>query len=98
MEYVVIYVLTMSYCMAPEGKTACERRQDTYDFATAEHCVLVRNELVTLYDKVYGNVILYPEESYCKVKAEIAITYPHESEAIAKGERNLFSPMMIPYE
>ena len=65
MEYVIVYLLTMSYCLAPTGKTACERQQDTYEFTVSNDCVRIRNDMVTLYDKYYGNVILYRDKSKC---------------------------------
>lgn len=99
MEYIAIYVLTMSYCLAPKGKTACERQKDVYEFATALHCVRVRNELVMLYDEYYGNVILYPEQSKCEAKAQLAVTTLDEDEALATGKRLLSAMVEIfPYK
>lgn len=41
MDYIYIFVLTMSYCMSPEGKTVCERMVDTYRFVDQFECLRI---------------------------------------------------------
>lgn len=65
-QWVFYVVLTMSYCMAPEGKTVCEAKEDYYRFTGASHCERARRDLTLLYDKYYSNIILYKDKSTCQ--------------------------------
>ena len=61
----VMWVLTMSYCQSPEGKTACEPVEDTYRFTDFVNCEVIHHEMVKLYDK-YTNIILYKDKTKCE--------------------------------
>ena len=68
-SWVDYWVLTMSYCLSPEGKTACEQVEDTYLFTGLGHCMAIREEMVTSYGK-YTNVILYEDKTTCEPLVE----------------------------
>ena len=90
MEYLIAYLLTMSYCIAPEGKSACERKTAKYEFTNATDCIETRNELVRIYDKVAKRVIVYREESKCEPRLIwVFDTYESHEEAMAEGYETL---------
>jgi len=88
MEWIAIYVLTMSYCIAPEGKTVCERQDREYTFAESSDCVRMRNLLVDLYDR-FPNVIVYSGESKCRVEVESVLTDPDREYVLERGNDDL---------
>ncbi len=45
MHNIFVFVLTLSFCQSPEGKTACEQGTFEYTFTDALDCVTVRNYL-----------------------------------------------------
>ena len=50
-EYLVIYVLTLSLCIAPEGKQVCEKWESEYTFLNAYECMTARKDIVSLNDQ-----------------------------------------------
>ena len=94
MEWLAFYVLTLSYCIAPEGKTVCEREQREYAFSDASDCIHARNELAILYDK-YRNVIFYPGESKCHVEVKWVVSYPDKDEALQIGNIRLKNAVKV---
>ena len=93
MDQIVLYILTVSYCLAPEGKTACEPTYDQYHFADANHCVLMRRNLVEYMDS-FSNVILNKEKTRCDVapvdidKASWLLA-PDRETALSEGKERL---------
>ena len=100
MEYIFVFVLTISYCQAPDGKTVCEQDTLRYNFTQATHCIEVRNNLVYFLD-TYDNVIVYREKSKCHVEAEPVVTTPDADTdwATKNAEQELEIALRIsPYE
>lgn len=46
--WIQVFVLTMSECVAPSGKTVCQQQEYQLEFATQEACETARQELITL--------------------------------------------------
>jgi len=63
--YYQVYVLTIHYCEAPRGQTACVDESETYTFADPGDCLIVRNNLIKYYDS-FSNVIMDPDKSKCE--------------------------------
>ncbi len=93
MDHLILYILTVSYCLAPEGKTVCEQRNDHYTFTEAEHCVVMRHHMVKYLDRD-PKLILYKEKTRCRVvplavdRASFMIRASKEK-AISYGEDRL---------
>ena len=69
--FLVIYVLTLSLCIAPEGKTACEGWDRKIWFHHANDCLAARGDYLLLYEN-YPRAILYEEATKC----EAAVVHP----------------------
>ena len=74
-EYIVIYVLTLSLCVAPEGKTVCEPWKSHSWFHNAQDCVDTRYDYFILYDR-QPSAILHKGETQCEVAIVHLNDYP----------------------
>ena len=98
-EYIVIYVLTMVLCSAPEGKTVCEFSESTAQFVTPIDCLTVRSDLLQLVE-LSSIVIVNESKSKCEPQVIAPETFEDRETAMAKGEermliaRKLFDMMM----
>lgn len=64
-EYIIVYVLTLSLCVAPEGKTACEPFNSSISFLTAQDCVDSRANAFLLYEH-QPSAILDKSKTQCE--------------------------------
>ena len=76
--WIQVFVLTLSECVAPAGKTVCQENEIEMEFLTKADCEVALQELVSLKDQ-FDNVIVNRSKSGCSVTAR-------ESEAFASLE------------
>ena len=84
--WIQVFVLTLSECVAPAGKTVCQENEIEMQFLTKADCEIALQELISLKDQ-FDNVIVNRSKSGCSVSAR-------ESEAFdsledAKAASNL---------
>jgi hypothetical protein len=66
--WIQVFVLTLSECVAPAGKTACQDHEIEMQFLSRAECEVALQELVTLKDQ-FANVIVNQQKSGCSVSA-----------------------------
>ena len=62
--WIQVFVLTLSECVAPTGKTICQERAFELEFLTRSDCEIALEQLLTLKE-ASDNVIVNPEKSAC---------------------------------
>ena len=62
--WVQVFVLVLSECVAPAGKTVCQEQELRYEFFDRDDCQIVLEQLLTLKDGA-DNVIVNHEKSAC---------------------------------
>lgn len=66
--WIQVFVLTLSECLAPAGKTICQEQELQLLFVTQADCELAREQLVFLLDRA-DNVIVNKEKTRCTASA-----------------------------
>ena len=66
--WIQVFVLSLTECVAPAGKTVCQESQLEIEFLSREQCELAREELVSLKAQS-ETVIIKPEDARCIVSA-----------------------------
>ena len=66
--WIQVFVLTMSECIAPPGKTVCQQQEFQLEFATAEACEVAREQFVALKSEM-DNVIVNRDRTRCAASA-----------------------------
>ena len=72
--WIQVFVLTLSECVAPAGKTVCQQQQFELEFLTRRDCEYALEQLVTLKDQL-DHVIVDHGKSGCAVSAREAGTF-----------------------
>ena len=72
--WIQVFVLTLSECVAPAGKTVCQQQQFELEFLTRRDCEYALEQLVTMKDAL-DHVIVDHGKSGCAVSAREAGTY-----------------------
>ena len=62
--WIQVFVLTLSECVAPAGKTICQEQAFELQFLTRADCEVALEQLLTLKE-ASDNVIVNPERSAC---------------------------------
>lgn len=62
--WIEVFVLTLSECVAPAGKTVCQEQQVQYQFFDRQECESVLQQLVD-YSASSDNVIVNEQQSHC---------------------------------
>ena len=62
--WIQVFVLTISECVAPAGKTICQEQAFELEFLTRDHCEVALEQLLTL-KAAAENVIVDPDRSAC---------------------------------
>lgn len=78
--WIQVFVLTLSECVAPSGKTVCQEQETQYVFFDRRDCEAVLNDLV----RAKANdetVIVDPDRSRCLPSARQRPVYPSLEEA-----------------
>ena len=66
--WIQVFVLTLSECVAPAGKTVCQQQEFDLQFLTQADCEYALEELLTLKD-ASSNVIVNRSKSSCIASA-----------------------------
>jgi hypothetical protein len=66
--WIQVFVLTLSECFAPAGKTVCEQQELRMQFVDQAECELALEQLVSLKEGA-ENVIVYRDRSHCAPSA-----------------------------
>ncbi|MFQ5609371.1 MAG: hypothetical protein ACE5F8_03785 [Woeseiaceae bacterium] len=62
--WIQVFVLTLSECVAPAGKTVCQEQQFELQFLTMDDCTAALEQLVSLKEAA-ENVIVNADRSQC---------------------------------
>ena len=72
--WVQVFVLTLSECVAPAGKTVCQQQQFELEFLTRRDCEYALQQLVSMKDEL-EHVIVDHARSGCSVSARETDAY-----------------------
>ena len=84
--WIQVFVLTLSECVAPAGKTVCQESEIEMQFLSKAECEVALQELVSLKDQ-FDNVIVNRSKSGCSVSARESESF--DSLEDAKAASNL---------
>jgi len=68
MGWIQVFVLTLSECVAPAGKTVCQQQEFDLQFLTRADCEYALEQLLTLKDES-SNIIVNRSKSSCVASA-----------------------------
>ena len=83
--WIQVFVLSLSECVAPAGKTVCQERQLELEFARFEDCEAALEQLVALKE-ASESVIVDADSAHCVVTARKAEVFPSLAEITAANE------------
>lgn len=83
--WIQVFVLTMSECIAPEGKTVCQPQEFQMDFASAEACELAKEQFTQLKAQM-DNVIVDSRRTRCAASAREEQVYASLDELMTTVE------------
>ena len=66
--WIQVFVLSLTECVAPAGKTVCQEQQLEIEFLSRQQCEIAREQLVTLKSQS-DSVIIDPDNARCLVSA-----------------------------
>lgn len=66
--WIQVFVLTLSECIAPAGKTICQEQELQWEFTTEADCERAKEQLVFLMDRA-DDVIVNKEKTHCAASA-----------------------------
>jgi hypothetical protein len=81
--WIQVFILTMSECIAPSGKTVCQQQEYRLEFATAEACEVARQQLVGLKSQM-DNVIVDQGRTRCAASARQQRVFASLDEVMAE--------------
>jgi hypothetical protein len=77
--WIKIFVLTLSECIAPPGKTVCQENEFELEFLTRADCETALEQLIVLKDES-ANVIVNKSRSGCRPSAREQTVYASPDE------------------
>ena len=95
-EYIIIYVLTLSVCWTPEGKTACETITDSTSFLTAQDCVDARYNAFIRYE-AQPRVIINKSKTQCEAIV-VSLNDLHTFDDVSKAKQVDDESLQLAYE
>lgn len=78
--WIQVFVLSLSECAAPAGKTVCQEQEINYQFFDKAECEEVLEQLVA-HKKDADNIIVHEDRSRCLPTIRQATTYDSVREA-----------------
>ena len=81
--WIQVFVLSLSECVAPAGKTVCQEQVLQLQFVDQAECELALQQLVALKDAA-GNIIVYKDKSHCAPSARQQAVYKSLSDVSEK--------------
>lgn len=85
MTWIQVFVLTLSECVAPAGKTVCQENEIEMQFLTKAECETALQELVSLKDQ-FDDVIVNRQKTGCAVSARESKSYASLEDAKAASD------------
>ena len=82
-SWIQVFVLTISECLAPAGKTVCQEQEFDLQFLTRADCEFALEQLVTLKEES-ASVIVDRSKSSCAASARESVVFA-SPEAISGG-------------
>ncbi len=90
--WIQVFVLTLSECVAPAGKTVCQEQTLQMQFLTQAECEVALEEMISLKDQ-FDNVIVNRQKSGCVASARQAETFASIDDAkSAAGNEDWVAP------
>ena len=90
--WIQVFVLTLSECVAPAGKTVCQENEIEMQFLTRADCEVALQELVSLKDQ-FDNVIVNRNRSGCSVSARESESFDSLEDAKAASNAEVWKDM-----
>jgi hypothetical protein len=78
--WIQVFVLSLSECAAPAGKTVCQEQEINYQFFDKAECEEVLEQLIAHKDRA-DNIIVHADQSRCLPTVRQATTYESVREA-----------------
>ena len=78
--WIQVFVLVLTECVAPAGKTVCQEQEVRYEFLSKADCETVLQQL-TSYKGASEDVIVNAEKSACLPSAAKQTVYPSLADA-----------------
>ena len=85
LTWIQVFVLTLSECVAPAGKTVCQENEVEMQFLSKAECQVALEQLISLKDQ-FDNTIIDRQKSACKASARQTSTYASLEEAKASSD------------
>ena len=89
--WIQVFVLTLSECLAPAGKTICQEQELQMLFVTEADCELAREQFVYLLDRA-DNVIVNKEKTRCTASARQHPVFATQDEVQQQSETEWTAP------
>ena len=72
--WIQVFVLTLSECLAPAGKTVCQEQELQMQFVNLADCEVVRDQFISLIE-LSDNSIVNKEKTRCSASAHQQTTF-----------------------
>jgi hypothetical protein len=91
--WIQVFILTVSECVAPAGKTVCQEQQLQMQFVDQSDCELALQQLVSLGERA-ENIIINKDKSRCvsSARQRPVFTTLHEATQSLAGTDNWQAP------
>ena len=83
--WIQVFVLTLSECVAPAGKTVCQENEIEMQFLSQAECQAALEQLITLKDQ-FENTIVNRQKSGCAATARQTDVYASLEDAKAASD------------
>lgn len=90
--WIQVFVLTLSECVAPAGKTVCQENEIEMQYLSEAECQIALEQLITLKDQ-FENTIVNRQKSGCSASARQTDVYASLEDAKSASDAgNWHSP------
>ena len=91
--WIQVFVLTLSECVAPAGKTVCQEQEIEMQFLSKAECEIALEQLITLKDQ-FDNTIVNRQKSGCAVSARQSEVFASldDAKSAATGDQSWRDP------
>lgn len=91
--WIQVFIMTLSECVAPTGKTVCQEQQLQMQFVSQADCEVALEQLVSLKERS-EDVIVYKDKSRCVMSAKATPVYRslNEVKQSFAGDENWRAP------
>ncbi len=95
--WIQIFILTLTQCIAPEGKMVCREETVEYQFADRIECEVALDRMLDVSSRV-DNVIVDGNRSHCRAAAKEIKVFASADEAIAQFAGDEHAAMLPMHE